>query len=75
MTRTEKINKLASAIKDYRGKHNSETNKWMIPPKPSALPRVRKWIERLGLDVEASIEKVRSFNTYHEFYAWLRGLE
>ena len=76
MSRAEKVRKLANAVREYRGSTSStaEDAVWRIPPKPSASPRVRVWLDRLKLDAADCMLKIREFKTYDEFNAWLRTI-
>jgi hypothetical protein len=75
MTRPEKIHKLAHAIHDYRGLKNLETKKWLRPPNPAALVRVKNWLTRLNLDVPTCLKQVEAFKLTTECDVWLRGLD
>lgn len=74
MNRNAKIQKLANAIKGYRGRYCLETGKWMEFPKPAEGKRVVDWLIRLKLDVEESIKLIQGFKDYTEFNAWLKTL-
>lgn len=78
MNRNEKIRKLASAVKDYRGRYLDPTanrpGKWLVQPQPSALPRLKKAINRLGLPVAETVSRIEAFKSYAEFNNWIREL-
>jgi len=78
MNRDTKINKLARAIKDYRGKFipnpDGSINKWMVGPKPDALKRVARWCSELKLPVQETLTKVDEFKNYAQFEAWIKGI-
>lgn len=75
MTRTAKAAKLAHAVREYRGSKNPGTGKWRVPPKPSAKPRVERWLAELKLDVAESMAKIDAFETFDQFRAWLRKIQ
>lgn len=75
MTRTQKIRKLASAIKDYRGAYNPGTGKWIRGPQPSALPRITAWLSRLDADIPSALAKIDGFETQDDCSLFLLELE
>lgn len=78
MTRSEKITKLANAIREYRGSYvpNSEPRKWIRHPKPGAKERVLQWLERLGVkDKIAAMQSVDGFVNIDDMLAYLTELE
>lgn len=78
MTRTEKVKKLANAIREYRGASSTPADAdnvlWKYPPKPSAVTRVKAWLERLKLDIADSMKRIDGFKSFGEFEAWLRTI-
>ncbi len=74
LTRTEKIQKLANAIRGYRGRYDLQTGKWLERPKPTEGRRVVDWLMRLKLDVKESIKLIQSFTQYEQLDAWLCSL-
>lgn len=72
MSRTEKFGKLARAVREWRGAFNPNTGKWIRPPRQDALPRVARWLDELGMEVQPALEKLASFKTTREFDTWLR---
>lgn len=74
MTRTEKIRKLANAVKDYRGSYSERDGHWIRPPQINAIARVRTWLKRLRLPDQESIEKINRFRSLAEFHEWLKEL-
>lgn len=74
MTRSQKIQKLANAVKDYRGSYDEKTGVWMRHPKTTAVHRVMNWLERLNIPVEPAMEIIRNFKHKREFDAWIRTL-
>ena len=74
MTRNEKINKLARAVREYRGVYIVATRKWKRLPKPKAFPRVERWLLALGLDVKSNLHKIERFGTINDFREWVGKL-
>jgi hypothetical protein len=78
LNRDQKIQKLAHAIKDYRGKFvpnpDGSVKKWLTGPKPDALKRVVRWCSELSLPVEETLTKVEEFKNYAQFNTWIRGI-
>lgn len=74
MTRPERIQKLANAIKEFRGAYDSRTGKWIRTPKPHAITRVYKWLDALGLPA-SDIEKIQGFKTLDEFHVYIRAIK
>lgn len=73
MTRYEKLHKLSNAIKEYRGKKNEATGKWIDQPKPSARKRVERWLAELGMNPASEIQRIDGFKTYAEFFTWIKS--
>ena len=81
MTRTEKINKLSNAIKDYRGVFEAQTGKWIRPPQVHKRSAITKWLlalRRSTLSEKSAREQVCAdakaidgFRTYEEFNHWI----
>lgn len=80
MTRSEKIHKLSNAIRSYRGRTSTPAGtpndqvKWVTPPKPKELERVKIWLTRLGLNVEDSVKAIDGFKHLGEFWKWVEGI-
>lgn len=80
MTRTERIHKLANAIREYRGRTSTPAGtppdevRWVTPPKPMLRQRVVDCLKRLNLDVTASMEAIDAFPTFKEFEAFLNRI-
>ena len=75
MSRDEKIRKLASAVRRWRGVKHPGTGQWVQPPSEKAVFRVAKWLARLGrADVDGDIKTIGDFQTYQQFNAWLGTL-
>ena len=74
MSRDERINKLANAVREYRGVTDARTGAWVQTPKPKAELRVARWLEELGIDADEGISMIRSFKTFTEFRSWLKSL-
>lgn len=76
MTRNEHINKLAHAIKEYRGACNAETMLWLPgqSPKPKRVTRICKYLFALKLDIQTSMDVIRKFKTRDELYLWLKKI-
>jgi len=79
MSKSEKLRKLANAVRRYRGLLGSPGHdgvvRWKQPPIPSAKDDVRRWLGRLGLDVEAHLRRVDEFPSLQQFAEWLEELE
>lgn len=75
MTRSQKISKLANAVRAYRGMYHWNSKLWIHPPQMTARNRVVKWCERLGLDVSESLNKIDAFKDLPEFWDWLNCVE
>lgn len=75
MTHSEKIGKLARAIRDYRGAYNEQTGKWLPnrTPNPSARVRVEKWLTRISLSI-GEMARIDAFKTQEQFRLWLNTL-
>ena len=74
MTRTQKIQKLANAVKEYRGSYNQTTRKWLRPPNPEAAHRAAAWLQRLNLPVGPTMERINDFTHVTQFHAWIQSL-
>lgn len=74
MSTTEKIGKLARAIRRYRGAYHPGSGKWLRAPDRGAGADVLNWLGKLGVSANA-IDEIDGFQTHNEFYAWLRKLE
>lgn len=74
MTRTEKITKLANAIRDYRGAFHADTGVWIRGPQYMAASRVIRWLERLGVNAKDGMEAINGFRTLDQFRAWMKQL-
>lgn len=74
MTRTQKIHKLANAIRAYRGVICTSTKKWKEAPDKGKLKSVQQYAGELSLNVEYATKLVDGFKTFDEFNAWLREL-
>lgn len=74
MTKAEKINKLAGAVKDYRGTTTIDGNHWIRTPKPKAWRRIERWLTELGRDPAQERATIDAFKHRDEMDAWLRGM-
>ena len=74
MNKAEKIGKLARAIKEYRGTYDPINMRWTRQPKGRAIYRVVLWLEKLGLDTDASIPLINNFKSYEEMGSWLKSI-
>jgi len=74
MTRTQKIQKLANAIKDYLGAYHANSGKWIRPPHPTAIGRVCSWLDKLKIERESALAKIHEFHNVGEFNDWIRTL-
>ncbi len=74
MTRSQKISKLANAIRSYRGLYHANTKEWIHYPQQKSANRVRIWLERLQIDFEEAFRKIDGFKNLDEFRAWLNSL-
>jgi len=75
MTRSQKISKLANAVRAYRGLYRADSKQWIQRPQSSAGERVKTWLERLHLDVTENLKKIDAFGSLPEFRNWLNSLE
>ena len=76
LTRAERITKLGRAIWEYRGQYHKGTEKWLRPPNPSALPRVRHWLEALGvIDVEVAVKRIDALKSHEAYSSFLKEVE
>lgn len=72
MNTAEKINKLGSAVRDYKGVHkDGHPNLWIRSPQPKARKRIERWCRELGLDFAQAIAAVEGFKHVDEFRAWI----
>lgn len=71
MNRNEKLKKLASAFKDWRGAPVQRMRKRIRPPRQEALRRVIKWLKELKMDVQPTLQLLAAFTSYSEFNAWI----
>jgi hypothetical protein len=78
MSKTDKIRKLANAIRRYRGVTSTPADavkpKWRHAPCRSAEIDCKRWLEELCLDVPKSMTVIESFNNFEEFNTWLKRL-
>lgn len=72
MSRNEKIQKLANAIKEFKGARHGDT--WIRTPKPSARDRILHWIKELDLEEWPTIASINSFSTIEQFNRWISTL-
>lgn len=82
MTRSEKIHKLANAIRDYRGGTSSQPGAvkvvWKHAPQPHKLKRIRELLGLLQYDLEEQdffVKQIDGFKTYAEFDVWIGKLK
>jgi len=83
MTRAEKIQKLANAIRAFRGLREAgvsadKPGTWILPPQRHKAHAVVRWLDRLGFtpdQIRAEMEKIVGFRNKIAFGAWLRQLE
>ena len=73
MSRNEKISKLTSAIKEYRGSYDSKTKKWIKPPSQKARARVERWLVELTGSID-DLHKIDAFANFEEFHRWIKTL-
>lgn len=74
MTRTAKIVKLANAVREYRGLYDSVSKKWKRPPVKSALKRIVRWMEELGLEPVNEMKAIDNFKTTDDLNEWIKLL-
>jgi len=78
MNRNMKLQKLANAIRDYRGttyrRDKDDQVVWIKSPKETAIARVVKWLDALKLDVALSMLQIDAFQSYDDFNAWFKKL-
>ena len=75
MTRNQRIAKLANAIREYRGRWNPKTKKWVQPPNPSKKSNIVRWACELGLHAPMVILNADNFATMDEFNRWIKDIE
>lgn len=75
MNRTEKLNKLAGAVRAWRGVTDARTGHWKQTPKQSAISLVGRWLAALGCAPVDSLDRIAKMRSYDEFYAWLGTIE
>ena len=74
MSMRTNLYKLKRAIKEYRGKLDLRSGKWIKTPKPSAKSRVVKGLERLHLDPAKEMPLIDGFLTIQEFELWIGSI-
>jgi hypothetical protein len=74
MSRYEKINKLANAIRRWRGMVNASTGKWHRPPAEKELDKVQNWLVKLNLPVQETLQELCDMTTYDQFEDWLKKI-
>jgi hypothetical protein len=75
MTRTERIRKLANAIREYRGSYDELTKKWIRAPRPDARARCIHWLQKLGIEaVETNMAAIDGFKHNDEFQIYIKSL-
>ena len=74
MSRAERIQKLAHAVKDYRGVYDPQTGKWMRAPQPKLRARIAEHLRCLGRDVAAELRKIDGFKQRAEFETWIANI-
>jgi hypothetical protein len=81
MTRTERIRKLANAIKAFKGKTSSPAGAvkvvWKIPPQPVKASVVLDHLIKLGFDearANQKLEQIKQLKTYDEYDKWIKML-
>lgn len=82
MTRSEKIKKLANAIRVYRGATSSQPGAikvvWAYTPQPHKLKRIRELLGLLQYDLEEQdyfIKQIDGFQRLADFDAWIKTLK
>jgi len=81
MSKSEKIRKLANAIKEFRGVTSSPVGAikpdWIRTPKPHKLTRICELLRSLGFDQEKekkAVQKIIGFKSYDEYNSWIKKL-
>ena len=75
MSRNEKLAKLATAVRDWRGVFNPKSGGWTHPPKERAVYRVARWLKELKRpDPDGDIAAIGDFKSWHQFNAWIASL-
>lgn len=75
MNRSDKIQKLSHAVRDWRGVFSLKTKTWRLPPKKRAEARVRHWLAELNRpDPDADVSEIAGFQHFDQFNAWLAKL-
>ena len=75
MTRNQRIAKLANAIREYRGRWNPKTKKWVQPPNPAKKANMVRWASTIGLHTLMVVHNADNFATMDEFDRWIRDIE
>lgn len=84
MTRTEKIRKLANAVKAYKGAYNVTTLdekariKWLRSPQIDKRKPIVKWLLALGrthAQIEQDAKTIDGLQNREQFHNWLNGFE
>lgn len=75
MTRSQKLSKLANAIRAYRGLYHANNKEWIHRPQSKAAARVNTWLERCGYNVAESRAKIDGFTDLTQFRNWLNLLK
>ncbi|HEX3890702.1 MAG TPA: hypothetical protein VHX90_07615 [Verrucomicrobiae bacterium] len=76
MSRSEKIKKLANAIREFRGCKQGDV--WVRSPRPHSGIRVVNYLAALGFDREkqmAEFNRIVGFKSFDELNGWLRDLD
>jgi hypothetical protein len=72
LSKTDKILKLANAIREYRGIFDLRTQSWKKPPNKGAMKRIRRWLDSLGIATVENTKAIDGFKTFDEMNAWLK---
>ena len=72
MTKARKWNKLGNAIRRYRGVYIQSSGKWKMPPDPSAVAGIKRWMERLGLQFDnKTMRAIDGFKVPDDMRRWI----
>ena len=84
MTRNERIQKLANAIRAYRGSYNPATGIWSSQPQPARREAILQHLRELrrrslpnlvaNEQVPKDMAAIDGFKTYDEFRNWITKL-
>jgi hypothetical protein len=77
ITRAKRIQKLANAIKRFRGKYRTDREtgeiKWIQAPIRDAEADCLRWMDSLGVtDLPTAMKQITEFKSFPEFRTWMQ---